>query len=131
MTGGEGGGKKGQTAVRIGRVRALRITPQIRPIAAQAPPPRSRPHYPQPSEPGSRWVLPGVARTPAPEWRLFVTQWRQIPPYTAQSPARTQLLPDACPTSTWVVWTEFLNPTSVANSWRGQQSPLALPTHRE
>src|SRR5215831_20275477 len=23
------------------------------------------------------------------------------------------------------------NPTSVANSWRGQQSPLALPTHRE
>src|ERR1700756_4807201 len=25
----------------------------------------------------------------------------------------------------------FLNSTSVANSWRGQQSPLALPTHRD
>src|SRR5262249_57725615 len=74
-------------------------------------------------------MLPGVARTTAPEWRLFVTKWRQIPPHTTQSPARTQLLPDACPTSTWVAWTEFLNPTSVANSWRGQKPRVGPPTH--
>src|SRR5262249_23774077 len=67
---------------------------------------RSRPHYPEPSrpsrEPGPRWGLPwplALARPPAPEWRLFVRKWRQTPPHTAQSPAWTLSLPDACPTS--------------------------------
>src|SRR5262249_56257779 len=64
----------------------------------------SRGHSPQRSkrtrEPaGPWWVLPGMARAPAPKRRLFVREWRQRPPHTAQSPARTLLLPDACPTS--------------------------------
>src|SRR5439155_11511499 len=50
-------------------------------------------------EPGPRWVMPGIARAPAPEWRLFATKRRQIPPHIGQSPARTLLLPDACPIS--------------------------------
>src|SRR6266852_4532984 len=66
-------------------------------------PPHSWPHYPQPPqrtrEPGPQWVLPGVARAPAPNGRLLVREWRQRPSHTAQSPARTLLLPDACPTS--------------------------------
>src|SRR5262249_44405678 len=89
-----GGHRRGLSGGRGGR----RWAPQL----AQ----RSRPHYPQPSqlsrEPGPRWGLPGPlarARPPAPEWRLFVRKWRQTPPHTAQSPAWTLSLPDACPTS--------------------------------
>src|SRR5262249_9526788 len=93
-------------------------------------PPQSWPHCPQPSQrsaaTGPRWVLPGVAPAPAPKGRLFVREWRQRPPHTAQSPARTLLLPDACPTSNpktqqppRVAWTEFLYPTLVAKSRRG------------
>src|SRR5262249_52275762 len=112
--------------------RGASATPARRQLAQ---PPRSRPHYPQRSqrtpEPRPRWGVPGVARGPAPEWRLFETKWCQSPPHTAQSPARTLLLPDACPTSNpktrqllgWA-WTEFLNPTLVANSRRGQQAPI-------
>src|SRR5262249_61467749 len=104
-------------------------------------PPQSWPHCPQPSQrsaaTGPRWVLPGVAPAPAPKGRLFVREWRQRPPHTAQSPARTLLLPDACPTSNpktqqppRVAWTEFLYPTFVAKSRRGHPL-LALPKHRE
>src|SRR5215467_8702914 len=82
------------------RASAVPATPERLRLAR---PPRSRPHCAQPSQPtrerGPRWALPEVARVLAPEWRLFVTKWRQILPHTAQSPARTLLLPDACPTS--------------------------------
>src|SRR5205823_316093 len=84
----------------------------------------SRRHYPQSREPGPQWVLPGVARAPVPEGRLFV-RWRQRSPHTGQSPARTLLLPDACPTSNPKTQ-ELLGwhgpSTLAANSRRGQQA---------
>ena len=58
--------------------------------------------------PAPRQMPPKLVRTTAQKRTFLETKWRQIPPHTAQSPARTQLLPDACPTSTWVAWTEFL-----------------------
>src|SRR6266478_4110456 len=78
-----------------------------------------------PGAPGHRWVLPGAARVPVPEGRLFVREWRQRPPHTGQSPARTLLLPDACPTSNPKTQ-ELLGwhgpSTLTANSRRGQQA---------
>src|SRR5262249_28096638 len=64
---------------------------------------------------------------------FLATKWRQIPPHTGQLRARTLLLLSACPTSNsktqqlpWLAWTEFLNPTSMANSRWGQQPLLPL-----
>src|SRR5262249_33756972 len=73
-------------------------------------------------------------QTTAQKRTFLETKWRQIQPHTGQLRARTLLLLNACPTSDpkdattpSVAWTEFLNPTSVANSRRGQRPLLALP----
>src|SRR5215472_3709733 len=53
------------------------------------------------TDPGARPSV-GVAwgaRASPPESRLFLREWRQRPLHTRQSPARTLLLPGACPTS--------------------------------
>src|SRR5262249_571084 len=91
----------------------------------------------RPRDRAPRGGVRGGAGGAAAKGRLFVREWRQRPPHTAQSPARTLLLPDACPTSNpktqqppRVAWTEFLYPTLVANSRRGHPL-LALPKHRE
>jgi hypothetical protein len=80
---------------------------------------------------------PRLVRTTAQKRTFLETKWRQIPPHTGQLRARTLLLLNACPTSNpkdatpWAAWTEFPNPTSVANSRWGQQPLLNYQKHRE
>src|SRR5262249_27113934 len=75
-----------------------------------------------------RQVPPRQVRTTAQRRTFFQTKWRQIPPHTGESRARTLLLLSACPPpilrrNNSLVWTEFLNPTSI----RG--GDITLPLH--
>src|SRR5260221_10489821 len=87
--------------------------------------------------PAPRQMPPRLVRTTAQKRTFLETKWRQIPPHTGQLRARTLLLLNACPTSNpkgatpWAAWTEFPNPTSVANSRWGQQPPLNYQKPRE
>src|SRR5262249_11629586 len=101
----------------------------------------ARPHSPRLSRlsqmPAPRQMPLRRGRGAPHQRALLETKWRQIPPHTGQLRARTLLLLSACPTSNsktqqlpWLAWTEFLNPTSMANSRWGQQPVLALPNAR-
>src|SRR5262249_38957422 len=95
----------------------------------------ARPHSPRLSRlsqmPAPRQMPLRRGRGAPHQRALLETKWRQIPPHTGQLRARTLLLLSACPTSNsktqqlpWLAWTEFLNPTSMANSRWGQQPPV-------
>src|SRR5580692_2670867 len=81
--------------------------------------------------PAPRQMPPRLVRTTAQKRTFLETKWRQIPPHTGQLRARTLLLLNACPTSNpkdatpWAAWTEFPDPTSVANS-RGATAAVEL-----